>query len=120
MDVIREVAMSLVVIYVVLVKLNPALCARLVIHSVVRPQSRAGVTTPFELYYLVFTAKASSMPSRWDVQVAHQCNVQAQGTPQSAPHHTVVPITDESTKGLSSFRGTTYRAVVDRSCSQAC
>ena len=56
------------------------------------------------------------MPSRWDVQVAPQCKVQAQGTPQSAPHHTVVPITDESTKGFYSFRGTTYWAVVDRSC----
>ena len=44
------------------VKSNPALCARLVIHSVVRPQSLAGVTTPFEIYYLVFTPGPNYTP----------------------------------------------------------
>ena len=53
------------------VKLNPALCARLVIHSVVRPQSRAGVTTPFELYYLVFTPRPNYTPIRQLSGFAH-------------------------------------------------
>ena len=82
-----------------LVKLNPARCARLVKLPVVR-LTPVGATTPTELTYLAFIVNASSMPSRCNVQAAYQYNVQAQGTPQAAPHHIVVPITDKSTKSF--------------------
>ena len=53
------------------VKSNLALCARPVIHPVVLPQSRAGVTTPFELYYLVFTPGPNYTPIRQLSGFAH-------------------------------------------------
>ena len=79
-----------------IVKLNLAHSARFVQLPVVR-LALTGATTPIELPYL------DSTQTRVPCQAA-AVHKNTQDTPQAAPHHTVVSVTDKSTKGFKLLR----------------
>ena len=81
------------------VKLSLARSARLVKLPVVR-LALTGATTPIELTYL------DSTQTRVPCQAA-AVHKNTQDTPQAAPHHTVVSVTDKSTEGFQLLRGET-------------
>ena len=81
------------------VKLSLARSARLVKLPVVR-LALTGATTPIELTYL------DSTQTRVPCQSA-AVHKNTQDTPQAAPHHIVVSITDKSTKCFQLLRGET-------------